>query len=117
MILKGANESEGSADVVVGHDQRRVETLTDVAANLAQLREDAIKRPTLERAAEVDADDLPEDARVDPLNVVARQTAVSSRLGLVHVINDHPNSLMTLTALAHAFLSCRTVSFVLALAG
>ena len=73
VVLQRADEGEGAADVVVGDDQRHVELVVDVVVDLAQAPLDGFVRPSLERAPQVDADQLAEHAGVDALLVVRGQ--------------------------------------------
>ncbi len=70
VVRERADKGEGAADVVVGDDQRLAEPLVHVGAHLAELGEDPLVEPALERAAEVDADHLAEHAGVDAFQVV-----------------------------------------------
>ena len=72
-VLQGADEDEGARDVVVRHDQGPAEALVHVTGDLPQLRLDPLVQPTLDRAPQVDADDLAEHPGVDPLGIVRRQ--------------------------------------------
>ncbi len=67
MILERADEGERPGDVVVGDDQRTVETLVDIVLDRPELVDDPLIRPALERPAEIDADQLAEHGGVGAL--------------------------------------------------
>jgi hypothetical protein len=80
VVRQRAQERQRAGDVVIGLHERAAPLLrgdlgasVDVVVDLPELRLDALVRPPLERTAEVDADDLAQDAGVDPLRVAGRE--------------------------------------------
>ena len=69
-VFQRANEGERARDVVVGDDQRHAEALVHIVGDLTELALDARELPALERAPQVDADDLSQHARVDAFRIV-----------------------------------------------
>jgi len=64
VILERTDECEGSRDVVVGDDQPTVQPLVHIVLDGTKLVHDPLIGPALERAPEVDADQLAERRRV-----------------------------------------------------
>jgi len=74
-VVEHSRKDERAADVVVGDDQqvvvqRQIGPCVDVARDLAEVAQDPVVGPALERSPEVDADDLAEDPGVHTLVVV-----------------------------------------------
>ena len=72
VIGQGPQKGERASNVVVSQDQQSVEPLMDVVVDLAQLGHDAFVGPALNRAAQIDADDLAQHPGVHTLHVVRR---------------------------------------------
>ncbi len=77
IVGERARKGEGACDVVVGDDelmvaQRHVAAVVDVVVDRPEFPEGAFVGPTLEGAAEIDADQLAEDAGIDAFGIVMR---------------------------------------------
>ena len=70
MLGERANEGEGTGYVVVGHHKRRIEAVMDIIFDRAQFLHDPLIGPSFERSAQIDADQLPQDAGVDAFEII-----------------------------------------------
>ena len=79
MVLERANEGEGPRDVVVGDDQRAIKAVVDIIFDRAELAQDALMGPALERPPEVDADEFAEHCGIGAFRIVGRQGSHAAR--------------------------------------
>ena len=70
VLGQGAHKRKGPRDVIIGDDKGRAQSLVDVIVHLAQFALDLLVGPALNRPAEINADDLSEDACIDARLIV-----------------------------------------------
>jgi hypothetical protein len=73
MVLESANEGKRAGNVIVGDDERAGKALVHIVLDRTKLVHDPLIGPTLERAPEIDADQLAEHRRIGALGIVLRK--------------------------------------------
>ena len=70
MLGERAHEGEGAGDIVVGHHERRAEAVVDIIFDRAELLHDALIGPSFEGPAQIDPDQLAQDAGVNAFEII-----------------------------------------------
>ena len=65
VVLHGTEEGEGARQVVVSHDEGKVQLIVDIIGNLAEPVDDGLVGPALHRVAQIHADHLTQNTGVD----------------------------------------------------
>ena len=77
VVFKRTNEGKSAGHVVIGDDERLVQTLMHVVFDRAEFIHDLLVSPSLEGAAEIDADEFAEDASIDTFEIIVRKSHCS----------------------------------------
>ena len=70
VVFQRSHEGEGAGNIVIRLDEGLAQTTVDVVVDLTEFVHDSTVRPTLERSAQVHANDFTQDAGVDAFFVV-----------------------------------------------
>ncbi len=73
-------ERKRARDVIVDDDQGLAQAFMHIVGDLAQIMHDSLMGPPFERAPDIDADDLAENACIHPLEIIQRPVIHLARL-------------------------------------